>query len=290
MANAAYHAPDTLEAAIGLLAADPGARVLAGGTDLIVQHRSGRISPSAFIDIKKIARLSGIRALPDGGFAIGAAVACTALLNDAALLAAWPGVVEAANLIGSVQVRNRATMGGNLCNASPAADSVPALVAAGATCLIVGPQGEREVAVAAIPRGPGRTSLGPGEFIAEIRLPPRSGRSGDAYLRATPRTEMDIAVAGVGVSLTLDSAGTCTAARIALGAVAPTVVLAEFAAAALIGSKLEDVALDAMADAARGVCSPIDDKRGSAAYRVHMAGVLARRAVVLAATRTGGNA
>lgn len=290
MVNAAYHAPDTLEAAIGLLAADPGARVLAGGTDLIVQHRSGRVSPSAFVDVKKIAQLSGIRALPGGGFAIGAATACTALMQDAALLAAWPGVVEAANLIGSVQVRNRASMGGNLCNASPAADSVPALVAAGATCLIAGPQGEREVAVEAIPQGPGRTSLAPGEFIAEIRLPARSDRSGDAYLRATPRTEMDIAVAGVGVSLTLDSAGACTAARIALGAVAPTVVLAEAAAAALVGSKLEDAALEAMADAVRSVCSPIDDKRGTAAYRVHMAGILARRAVTLAATRAGGNA
>ena len=289
MPQLAFHAPGSLDEAIALLAANPGARPLAGGTDLIVQLRSGRIAPSHIVDIKQIAGLSGVRRHGDG-FAIGAATACTALKRDAALCAAWPGVVEAANLIGSVQVRNRATIAGNLCNASPAADSVPALVAAGATCLIVGPAGEREVQVADVPAAPGRTSLAAGEFVAEIRLPPRPPGGGDAYLRSIPRTEMDIAVVGAGVSVVIGSDGVCKAARIALGAAAPTVLLVEAAGAALVGSRFEDEALGAMAEAVSAACRPIDDKRGPARYRTAMAAVLARRAVAIAAARARGEA
>jgi carbon-monoxide dehydrogenase medium subunit len=247
--------------------------------------RSGRNVPSALVDLKRIAGMKGIRALPGGGFAIGAATPCTALKNDKALAAAWPGVVEAANLIGSVQVRNRATMAGNLCNASPAADSVPALVAAGATCLVAGPDGTREVAVEDIPAAPGRTSLAAGEFVVEIRLPAQAG--GDAYLRSIPRTEMDIAVVGAGVSLVVDSGGTCTAARVAIGAVAPTVLLVKEAGVALVGSKLDDAALDRMAEAVRAACKPIADKRGTVEYRTAMAGVLAKRVVRIALERAG---
>jgi carbon-monoxide dehydrogenase medium subunit len=192
-------------------------------------------------------------------------------------------VVEAANLIGSVQVRNRATMAGNLCNASPAADSVPALVAAGATCLVAGPNGEREIAVEEIPVAPGRTSLAPGEFVVEIRLPAQVGR--DAYLRSIPRTEMDIAVVGAAASLAINGSGICTAARVAIGAVAPTVLLVEGAGAALVGSKLDDAALDRMADAVRAACKPIADKRGTVEYRIAMAGVLAKRVVGIALDR-----
>lgn len=284
MASLAFHAPDTIEQAIALLAADPAARPLSGGTDLIVQMRSGRSAPAAIVDLKRIASLTGVRRHGEG-FAIGAATPCTALKADKALVAAWPGVVEAANLIGSVQVRNRATIAGNLCNASPAADSVPALIAAGATCLIAGPNGTREVPVEAIPLAPGRTSLAPGEVVVEIRLPARSG--GDAYLRSIPRTEMDIAVVGVGVSLTLAADGTCTAARIALGAVAPTALLVPEAGAALVGTKFDEAALSCMADAVRAACRPIDDKRGTAEYRTAMAGVLARRVVAIARQRAG---
>jgi carbon-monoxide dehydrogenase medium subunit len=198
-------------------------------------------------------------------------------------------VVEAANLIGSVQVRNRATMAGNLCNASPAADSVPALVAAGATAVIAGPGGSREVPVEAITLSPGKTSLAPGEFVAELRLSARPQGGGDAYLRSIPRTEMDIAVVGAGAALVIDASGTCTAARIALGAVAPTVLLVEAAGKALVGSKLDDAALEAMAEAVRAACRPIDDKRGTAAYRTAMAGTLAKRVVVIAAKRAGAS-
>ena len=284
MASLAFHAPDTIEQAIALLAADSGARPLSGGTDLIVQMRSGRSAPAAVVDLKRIAGLVGVRRHGEG-FAIGAATPCTALKADQALATSWPGVVEAANLIGSVQVRNRATMAGNLCNASPAADSVPALIAAGATCLVVGPTGTREVPAEAIPLAPGRTSLAPGEFVAEIRLPARGG--GDAYLRSIPRTEMDIAVVGVGVNLTMAADGSCTAARIAIGAVAPTALLVVDAGAALVGTTIDEGALDRMAQAVRAACRPIDDKRGTAEYRTAMAGVLAKRVVAIARQRAG---
>ncbi|HKT85320.1 MAG TPA: xanthine dehydrogenase family protein subunit M [Novosphingobium sp.] len=289
MPSPSFHAPDTVEGAVALLAADPLARPLGGGTDLIVQMRSGRIAPSAVIDLKRIAGLSGVRREGEG-FAIGAATPCTALKNDMELCAAWPGVVEAANLIGSVQVRNRATIAGNLCNASPAADSVPALAAAGAICLVAGPAGTRKVPVEAIPVSPGRTSLAPGEFVVEIRLPARGARAADAYLRSIPRTEMDIAVVGAAANLAFDADGTCTSACIVLGAVAPTVAVVEAAGTSLIGSRLDGEALDAMDDAVKAACNPIDDKRGTISYRRAMAGVLARRVVLIAAERAGAKA
>jgi CO/xanthine dehydrogenase FAD-binding subunit len=288
MPSLAYHAPESVEEAVALLSGTQGAKPLAGGTDLIVQMKAGRSKPGAIVDLKRIAALSGVRRHGDG-FAIGAATPCTALKDDAALVAAWPGVVEAANLIGSVQVRNRATMGGNLCNASPAADSVPALVAAGATVLIAGPNGEREIPVEQVPAGPGSTLLAPGEFVVEIRLPGQVKGGGDAYLRSIPRTEMDIAVVGAGVNLVLDASGTCTAARVAIGAAAPTVLLVEDAAAALVGSKLDDAALDAMGQAVSAACNPIDDKRGSKKYRIAQAAVLARRTLQIARDRAGAN-
>jgi CO/xanthine dehydrogenase FAD-binding subunit len=225
-----------------------------------------------------------------GGFAIGAATPCSSLQNHAAVAAAWPGVIDAANLVGSVQVRNRATMAGNLCNASPAADTVPALVAAGATCVIAGPSGKREAPVESITTAPGKNSLGAGEFLVEIRLPAKPVGGGDAYLRSIPRTEMDIAVVGAGAALVLDSSGTCTSARIALGAVAPTVLLVEAAGAALVGTKLDDAALEKMAEAVRAAAKPIADKRGTVEYRIAMAGVLARRVVEIARQRAGAQA
>jgi len=290
MALTAFHAPETIEQAVALLAADPSARPLSGGTDLIVQMQSGRSNASAIVDLKRIAGLDGVRVEQDGSFVIGAATACMALKENADLVAAWPGVVESANLIGSVQVRNRATMAGNLCNASPAADSVPALVAAGATCLIAGPSGEREVPVEQIPVSPSKTSLEPGELVTAIRLPARPSGGSDAYLRSIPRTEMDIAVVGVGASVIVDDKGTCTAARIGLGAAAPTVLLVEAAGKALEGSTFDDAAMDAMAQAVRDACKPIDDKRGTIGYRIAMAGVLAKRTVMIARERAGGNA
>jgi carbon-monoxide dehydrogenase medium subunit len=282
-----YTAPSTVEEAVRILAAAPGtAKVLAGGTDLLVQLRSGRVKPGLIVDIKKIPEISGIRE-KDGGFVIGAATSGAMIGECEALQKAWPGVVEATNLIGSTQVQGRASLAGNLCNASPAADSVPAMIAARATCVVAGPKGRREVQVESIVTGPGRTSLSPGEFIVEFHLPKRPPRSAEAYLRFIPRTEMDIAVVGAAVNLTLDAGGVCTDARVVLGAVAPTAVIVPEAAAALVGRKLDETALAALDQAARAACKPIDDKRGTIEYRTKVAGVLARRAATIAYERAG---
>jgi len=283
----AYTAPTSVEEAVKALAGVSGtAKVLSGGTDLLVQLRSGRLKADLIVDTKKIPGISGIRA-EGGGFVIGAATSGAMIGEHAALGAAWPGIVEAANLIGSTQIQGRASLAGNLCNASPAADSVPALIAARATCVIAGSNGRREVPVETIATGPGRTSLAPDEFVVEFRLPKRPPRSADAYLRFIPRTEMDIAVVGVGVNLTLDASGACTDARLVLGAVAPTAVIVAEAATALVGHKLDETALAALDKAARDACKPIDDKRGTIAYRVKVAGVLARRAAAIAYKRAG---
>jgi carbon-monoxide dehydrogenase medium subunit len=280
-----FLAPSSVDDAVKALMSAPAARVLAGGTDLIVQMRAGRQKPGAVIDLKRIPGATGIRRDADGGFTIGAATSGATIGENADLVRAWPGVVEAANLIGSTQVQGRASLGGNLCNASPAADSVPALIAARAVCVIVGPAGRREAPVEAIQAGPGRTTLQPGEFILEFRLPPRPKRAADAYLRLIPRTEMDIAVVGAGVSLALDADGAITDAHVSLGAVAPTCLLVADAGAALVGGKLDDAALDKLDAAARAACNPIDDKRGTIDYRIKIAGVLARRAAAIAYSR-----
>jgi carbon-monoxide dehydrogenase medium subunit len=287
LSQLAYLAPTSPEEAARALTA-AGARPLSGGTDLLVQLRSGRAAPSAIVDLKRITGAIGIRE-EAGGFVIGASTPGAVLGEHAGLLRAWPGVIEGANLIGSTQVQGRASLAGNLCNASPAADGVPALVAARATCVIVGPNGRREAPVETVPAGPGRTSLEPGEFVLEFRLPARPPRASDAYLRLTPRTEMDIAVAGAGVNLVLHEDGRIAEAHVALGAVAPTVLLVAEAGAALVGSRLEDEALAALADAARAACRPISDKRGTAEYRTRIAGVLARRAALIAFERAGGH-
>ncbi|MGR8920413.1 MAG: FAD binding domain-containing protein, partial [Gammaproteobacteria bacterium] len=196
-----------------------------------------------------------------------------------------PGVVEGLELIGSTQIQGRCTLGGNLCNGSPAADSVPGMIAAGATCKIAGPKGTRTAKVEDIVTGPGKTSLKKGEFVVSFFLPKRAPRSGDAYLRFIPRTEMDIAVVGAGVSLTLDKQGVCTDARVALGAVAPKPLLVKAAGKALVGTTVDDAALAALAAAASAAAKPINDKRGTVEYRTKVAGVLARRAAVIARDR-----
>ena len=284
-----YIAPHSLEDAVKALAETPDARILAGGTDLLVRMRSDMADPDAVLDIKRIDETRTITQ-EDGGWRIGASVSAAEMGENPALVADWPGVVEAANLIGSTQIQGRCTIVGNLCNASPAADSVPAMVAAGATARVVGPNGQRDVPVEDIPLAPGKTSLGNGEFVASVFLPARPDHSGDAYLRFIPRTEMDIAVVGCAVSVTLDGSGTCTDARVSLGAVAPTVLLVPEAADALIGTSLDDAALDALAAAASAAAKPISDKRGTVEFRVHVAGVLARRAATIAKNRAGGAA
>lgn len=280
-----YEAPQTVESAVSLLAETAGdARVLAGGTDLLVQLRAGMVAPALVVDIKHIRETREITS-ENGGFRVGAAVAGAEIGEHAALKRDWPGVVEAAELIGSTQIQGRASMGGNLCNASPAADTVPALIAAAAICRIAGPKGQREIGVEEVCTGPGQTSLAKGEFVVSFFLPERGQHSADAYLRFIPRTEMDIAVVGAAVNLSLDARGVCSAARVALGAVAPTAVLVPDAGAALVGTSIEEADLENLAAAARAACNPIDDKRGTIEYRKKVAGVLARRACKIALER-----
>jgi carbon-monoxide dehydrogenase medium subunit len=283
-----YEAPTSTKDAADLLSKAKGkGHVLAGGSDLLVRLKGGFIEPDLIVDIKRIPAMQGVTKTANG-FKIGAAASCAQLGENAALKKAWPGVVEAANLIGSDQIQSRCTVVGNLCNASPAADSVPAMVAAKAKAVVVGPKGKRTVAVEDVVAGPGKTNLKAGELIESITLPARKGKSADAYLRFIPRTEMDIAVCSAGVNLTLGKGGVITDARVALGAVAPTVVLVPAAAKAIIGTRLDDDALAALAAACEAACNPIDDKRGTIEFRTEVAGVLAKRAAKIAYQRAGG--
>jgi len=287
MSEIQYRVAKNVKDACAAMAAAKGkGYILACGTDLLVQMKSGAREPGTIVDVKKIPEMVAITE-KNGAFTIGAATPAAVLGEHKKLKKMWPGVVEAINLIGSTQVQGRASAGGNLCNASPAADSVPALVAAGCTVMVQGPKGKRTVLVEKFCAGPGKTTLKPGEIVVSLTLPARPKNSSDAYLRLIPRTEMDIAVVGVGVSLSMKG-DTVAAARVGLGAVAPTVLLVDKAAKALVGSKLDDKALDAAAAACSAACKPIDDKRGTVAYRVQVSGVIARRAATIALERAKG--
>lgn len=281
-----YVKPDSLEAASQLLRNEKGlSRILAGGTDVLVQLKAEMVEPDLIVDLKHLTGMRDISA-EDGGFRIGAAVSGAQLGEHAGVKAMWPGVVEGVELIGSTQVQGRATMVGNLCNGSPAADGVPAMVTAGATARVQGANGVRDVPVADLPTGPGKTSLEKGDIVTSIFLPARPARASDAYLRFIPRTEMDIAVSSAAVSLELDEAGVCTAMKVALGAVAPTVRTVD--ATALVGTKLDDTAIASLVTAAQAACAPISDKRGTIEFRTATAGVLAKRAALIAYARAGG--
>lgn len=283
-----YEAPESLDAAVRLLSSESGmAKILAGGTDLLVQMRTDLIEPDLIVDIKGIDEVCSISS-ENGGYRIGAAVTGAELEEHATLKNDWPGVVEGTNLIGSTQIQGRATMGGNLCNGSPAADSVPGLIAAEAIATVVGPNGKRDIAVKDVMTGPRQLAIGNDEFVVSFLLPERKPHSSDAYLRFIPRTEMDIAVVGAGVSVTLDAAGNCTAARASLGAVAERALLVDEIAEALVGGPIDDAALARAADAASAAARPISDKRGTATYRTRLAGVLTKRAAARAAERAGG--
>ena len=282
-----YEAPESVAAAVRLVDADPGAKVLAGGTDLLIQFRAGLHRPTAFVDVKRIPELVDI-AVDGDGVRLGAATAAAVICEHAEIRRLFPGLVDAVRLIGSTQIQGRGTVGGNLCNASPAADTTCALMVNRAQCIIAGPRGERTVAVEQFCTGPGKTVLQRGELLVSIRIPRPSPGTADAYLRLIPRSEMDIAVVGAAVSLTLGPDGICTAACVAIGAVAPTALLVPEAADALIGSRLDEAALRGAANAASAAARPIDDKRGTIAYRRQVAGVLTKRAAAIAAERVRG--
>jgi carbon-monoxide dehydrogenase medium subunit len=280
-----YEAPRSLDQALSLLAAaGEKGRVLSGGTDLIIQMRAGVRQPDHIIDAKTIPELQVLSFDPRQGLRLGASVPCCRIIEDPAMKEHYPGLVEAAALIGSDQILSRASVGGNLCNGSPAADTTPALIALGAVCHIAGPKGPRQVPVEDFVVSPGRTVLEPGELLVEFRIPVPKPHSSDFYLRFIPRNEMDIAVVGAGAAVTLDGE-TCTAARIGLAAVAPTPLFAREAGASLVGKPLNDNTIAAAAELAIKASSPITDMRGTAEFRQHLVGVLTRRALKGAAER-----
>ena len=279
-----YVAPSSVEEATSLLSSSPSAQVFAGATDVVPQMRAGRPAPEVLVDLKKIEELVAVA--NDGDkWTVGAATPTANLTDDPAFSEEFPGLTEAAGLIGSDQIQNRSSLGGNLCNGSPAADSVPAMVVNGARAVVAGPNGTRVLDVAEVVTGPGQTSLAADEFIVEFEIDRIPARTGDAYLRMIPRTEMDIAVVGAGARITLAEDGSIEHAALALAAVAPTVVRVPDAEAALVGNTADDETLSAVADAASEACDPIDDKRGTVAYRKQVAGVLAKRAVLIAIER-----
>jgi carbon-monoxide dehydrogenase medium subunit len=281
-----YAAPATVREAVALLAEKgPRARLLAGGTDILVQLREGRREADWVIDVKHIPELNAIDYSPAAGLRFGAAVPCYQLCEHPQLRQAYPGLIDGASLIGGVQIQSRASVGGNLCNASPAADAIPSLIAAEAKCVIAGPNGLRELPAELFCTGPGKNALQPGEMLVSLTLPPPKPHTGSAYLRFIPRNEMDIAVVGAGVSVTLDGAGKCSAARVALAAVAPTPLLVVEAGGALVGTSLGEADLYRAAEAARGAAKPISDMRGDAEYRRHLVGVLVKRALRIAIDR-----
>jgi CO/xanthine dehydrogenase FAD-binding subunit len=281
-----YEAPATVDEAVALLARHNGsARPLAGGTDLIDQIRVGRHQPQVVVDVKKIAELNVLE-LSSAGFRLGAAVPCYRIYNDPAVAAKYAALADSARIIGGIQIQSRASVGGNLCNSGPAADSTPSLIALGAVAVIAGPKGRREVPVESFCLGPGKNVLGPGEFLVELRFPPRPAHSGSHYRRFIPRNEMDIAVVGVGASVVLDARGIkIVSARVALGAVGPTPFFAKAAGDLLAGQAVSDEVLDRAADAARAIATPIDDMRGTKEFRLHVTGVLTRRVLAEAVHR-----
>ena len=289
MAVQEFIAPRSLLEAQSVIANGGNAVWLAGGTDLLVVIRLGLRDPNRVIDLKHIPELMALEVGADQVL-IGAAASAYDILHNSEIGSLCPGLADALDLIGSTQIQGRCSAGGNLCNASPAADSIPALIANGAVCRILGSSGERLLPVEDFLVGPGKNALEEDELLVQLVLPKPMLGTSDAYLRLTPRTEMDIAVAGTGVSITLDTAGVCTAARVAIGAVAPTALLVEAAGQALVGSKLEDEAIDSAVTAVRAAASPISDKRGSAQYRTHVVGVLVKRAIQRAQARINAGA
>ena len=285
-----FTTPKTIDEAVQAMA-DKGerARALAGGTDLLVQLRGGRRSADLVVDVKDIPELNEISYSPSGGLTVGAAAPCYRIYQDAAVAANYPGLVDSASLIGSIQIQGRASLGGNLCNSAPSADAIPPMIALGAVANIAGPNGTRQVAVEDFCTGPGRNILEPGEILVSINVPAPAANSGANYLRFIPRNEMDIAVAGVGSAVVLDDSGqNFVSARIALASVAPTPVFCRDAGASLAGKPVSDESIEEAARLAMEDAKPITDMRGTIRQRVHLVGVLTRRTLNNAIKRARG--
>jgi len=281
-----YEAPRSVADAVSLLSRSGArARPLAGGTDLIDHVRTGRLAPDLLVDVKKIDELNRLEC-SEAGLRLGAAVPCYCIYGDAQIAARYAALAESCRIIGGIQIQNRASVGGNLCNSGPAGDSIPALIALEAVCVIAGAHGTREVPVHEFCIGPGKNVLEPGELLVELKFPARRARSGSHYRRFIPRNEMDIAVVGVAASVTLDpKADRITAARVALGAVGPTPLLATEAGRVLVGRPVDSIAIEESARAARAIAQPIDDMRGTVEFRLHVTEVLVRRILTEAIDR-----
>jgi xanthine dehydrogenase FAD-binding subunit len=282
-----YAAATSVDEAVSLLAArGDKAKILAGGTDLIVQLREGQREADLVLDVKKIPKLMELSFIPQKGLRLGAGVPCYRIYEDEAVAAAYPALADSARIIGGWQIQSRASIGGNLCNSSPAADSIPSLIALDAVCQIAGPGGWRSVPVAQFCTAPGKNALQRGEFLVSLDFPPSRPRCGSRYLRFIPRNEMDIAVVGVGAWLRLDASGkNVEEARLGISAVAPTPLVATEAARWLVGKPANVETFTEAGRLARQIARPITDMRGPAEYRLHLVGVIAQRALAEAAER-----
>lgn len=280
-----YYRPGSVNDALSILASEAGnTHVLAGGTDLIPMMLSRRLTKTVALDIKYIPEMTRVDVNAEA-VVIGAAASCAEVANVSLIKEHWQGLAQALDYIGSVQIRNRATIGGNLCNASPAADSAPALISAGASLSILGPSGARFVPAEQFFLGPRRTVLQSDELLVSIHLPRYATRSGHAFIRFTPRARMDIGVASAGVSVTVNPNGTIASARVSLGGVAPAPLLLSRASDAIVGTAMDGLVEHNLMDAVRADCDPISDRRGTREFRLHLAGVLTKRATHLALQR-----
>jgi carbon-monoxide dehydrogenase medium subunit len=284
-----YQAPTTVTEAVELMAKHKGAaRPLAGGTDLIDQIRVGRLAPGLLVDVKKLKELN-ILSADAAGLRVGAAVPLYKIYGNDTVNKEYSALSDSCQIIGGIQIQSRASLGGNLCNSGPAADSTPAMIALGGVCVIAGSKGNREVPVEVFCTGPGKNVLEPGELLVEIRFPKPAAQSGSHYRRMIPRNEMDIAVVGVGASVVLDGSGqNIVSGRVALGAVAATPLFAKSASDLLAGQPATDATLDKAAEAARSLAAPITDMRGTREYRIHVTGVLVKRVLQAAIARARG--
>jgi len=282
-----YVAPTTLEDAVRLMAEKGSrAKALAGGTDILVQLRGGRFQIDRLVDVKKIPELNELTCSEAGGLTLGAAVPCYQVYEDPTIQRLYPGVVDSAFLIGGIQIQGRATVGGNLCNAAPSGDTIPSLIVQGATCIVAGPNGRRNIPVEEFCAGPGRNVLQEGELLVALHMPPPEPTFGASFLRFIPRNEMDIAIANVAASVLLDdSKQHIVSARIAIGSVAPTPVFVKQAGDLLAGKEANEASIEEAAEAAKGAATPINDMRGTIAQRIHLVGVLTKRTLRTAISR-----
>ena len=285
-----FAAPKTLSEALELMASKGDrARAIAGGTDILVQLRGGRRSLDLLVDVKQIPELNEISYDPQKGLVLGAAAPCYKIYEDQAVASAYPGLMDAATLIGGIQIQGRASIGGNMCNSAPSGDSIPPVIVLGGVCHIAGPNGNRQVPAEDFCTGPGQNVLQPGELLVSINIPPPQAHSGASYLRFIPRNEMDIAVVGVGASVVLDAAGqNFVSARISLASVAPIPVFAKDAAESLAGKPVSEAAIQEASEKAMADAKPINDMRGTIRQRVHLVGVFTRRTLNIAIQRARG--